>query len=221
MKCLHSYGLPVPEVYGYSPASDNAAKTEYLYGIYERYESQRCMAGAGGSDIVSIWRGPQPGEGGREGGHPAQGRVFLRWSRHETAYVVRQEITARRRPEIVRKRRGSARSSSQKELAYLEQFGQPLLLFRREGRDGYQYQEQSPSAHIENLKRYPSSHRHLSLGPLPSSNIVVWRSPDSGWQAVSLLDWQHASSVPLFPLAGVPQLLQNHDDPVSQAMTPP
>ncbi|TFK46517.1 protein kinase subdomain-containing protein PKL/CAK/Fmp29 [Heliocybe sulcata] len=122
---------------------------------------------------------------------------------------------------------------ARKELAYLEKFGRPLLPFRRERREGYQYQEQSPSAHIENLKRYlliaPSlvpedsalGHfciRHPDLQP---SNIVVRRSSDSGWQVVSLLDWQHASILPLFLLARVPQRIQNHDDPVSQYMTPP
>ncbi|KIY45791.1 hypothetical protein FISHEDRAFT_66846 [Fistulina hepatica ATCC 64428] len=40
-------------------------------------------------------------------------------------------------------------------------------------------------------------------------------------RVVSLLDWQHASILPLFLLAGVPQRLQNHDDPVSQSMMPP
>ena len=42
----------------------------------------------------------------------------------------------------------SAEAAARKELAYPEQFGQPLLPFRRERRDSYQYQEQSPSAHI-------------------------------------------------------------------------
>lgn len=121
-------------------------------------------------------------------------------------------------------------AAARKELAYLEQFGQPLLPFRRERRDGYQYQEQSPLAHIENLKRYlliasslvprdPAlSIRHPDL---QQSNIVVRRSPDSGWQVVSLLDWQHASILPSFLLAGTPQRLQNHDDPVSQSMALP
>ena len=40
-----------------------------------------------------------------------------------------------------------------KELAYLEQFGQPLLPFRRERRPGYKYQKQLPSDHL-NLNRY-------------------------------------------------------------------
>jgi len=118
-------------------------------------------------------------------------------------------------------------TAARKELIYLEQFGQPLLPFRRERRDGYQYQEQSPSAHIENLKRYlliasslvprdPAlSHFCIRHPDLQQSNIVVRRSSDSGWQVVSLLDWQHASILPPFLLAGVPQRLQNHDDPVS------
>ncbi len=152
-------------------------------------------------DFFPCWRKPllhpRSGEGGQESGHPAQGRAFLRWSRCETAYVVWKEITARRRP------------------------------------DGYQYQEQSPSAHIENLKCYlliASSivPRDPTLGhfcirhpDLQQSNIIVRRSSDSGWQVVSLLDWQHASILPLFLLASVPQRLQNHNDPVSQSMTLP
>ena len=174
-------------------------------------------------DLFPRWRKPllrpRPGEGGQESGHPAQGRAFLRWS---ACYVVWQKITARHRPGTVyaafcvfdyaleltdncgRRRESGTHSSSHKELAYLAQFGQPLLPFRRERRDGYQYQEQSPSVHIENLKRYlliASSlvPRDSSLGhfcirhpDLQQSNIVVLRSSDSGWQLVS--DWP-----PFFP----------------------
>jgi hypothetical protein len=89
---------------------------------------------------------------------------------------------------------------ARKELGYLERFGQPLLPFRRARRDGYQYQEQLPSAHIENMKRYlliVSSlvPRDSTLGrfcirlpDLQQGNIVVRRSSDSGWKVVSLLD---------------------------------
>ena len=34
MRFLHSSGLPVPEVYNYSPSSNNAAKTEYIFMEY-------------------------------------------------------------------------------------------------------------------------------------------------------------------------------------------
>ena len=124
-------------------------------------------------------------------------------------------------------------AAARKELAYLEQFGRPLLPFRRERRAGYQYQKQLPSAHIENLKRYllmapslvprdPALGRFCIRHPdLQQSNIIVRWSSDAGWRIAGLLDWQHAPILPLFLLAGVPQRLQNHDDPVSQSMTPP
>lgn len=31
MALLRSSGLPIPEVYGYSPVPDNAAETEYIF----------------------------------------------------------------------------------------------------------------------------------------------------------------------------------------------
>ena len=36
MRFLHSSGLPVPEVYDYSPSSDNAARTEYIFMEFTR-----------------------------------------------------------------------------------------------------------------------------------------------------------------------------------------
>ena len=125
-------------------------------------------------------------------------------------------------------------AAARKELAYLEQFGRPLLPFQRERREAYEYKEQSPSDHIKNLERYllvasslvpknPALHhfriRHPDLQP---SNIIVSTSSDSNQlKVVSLLDWQHASILPPFLLAGIPGCLQNYDDPVSQALIPP
>ncbi len=43
-------------------------------------------------------------------------------------------------------------AAARKELAYLEQFGRPLLPFQRERREAYGYKEQSPSDHIKNLE---------------------------------------------------------------------
>lgn len=104
---------------------------------------------------------------------------------------------------------------------------------RRERRPSYKYQQQSPSYHVENLERYldvvssliprdPSLSRFCIRHPdLQQSNIIVSKSPDSDCKVVGLIDWQHASILPLFLLAGVPQRLQNHDDSVSQSMAPP
>ena len=125
-------------------------------------------------------------------------------------------------------------AAARKELAYLAQFGRPLLPFQRERREAYGYKEQSPSDHIKNLERYlliasllvpknPALHhfriRHPDLHP---SNVIVSPSSDSNQlKIVGLLDWQHASILPQFLLAGIPGRLQNYDDPVSLALTPP
>jgi hypothetical protein len=97
-----------------------------------------------------------------------------------------------------------------KELAYLKEFGQPLLPFQCVRREGYQYEEQSPSDHVENLGRYlliapslipgnPALSRFcIRHSDLQQSNINISRSPDSNWQITSLIDWQHASILPLF-----------------------
>lgn len=100
-------------------------------------------------------------------------------------------------------------------------------------REGYQYQEQPPSNHVENLDRYlliassliprnPALIHPRIRHPDPQpSNIFVSRSPDSNLHVVGLIDWQHTSILPSFLLAGIPQRLQNYDDPTSQSMTRP
>jgi len=100
-------------------------------------------------------------------------------------------------------------------------------------REGYQYKEQPPSDHIENLDRYlliassliprnPAlGHFRIRHPDLRPSNIIVSRSPDSSLHVISLIDWQHTSILPLFLLAGIPQRLQNNHDLGSQSMTWP
>jgi hypothetical protein len=44
MNLLRSSGVPVPQVYGYSPGSDNAARTEYIFMEYVR-----------GTSLNDIW----------------------------------------------------------------------------------------------------------------------------------------------------------------------
>ena len=124
-------------------------------------------------------------------------------------------------------------AAAHKEVAYLKQYGQPLLPMRRERRPSYQYQPQSPSSHIENLERYLAITsslvpRDLALSKfcirhpdLQPNNIFVSRSPDSNCKISGLFDWQHTSILPMFLLAGIPQRLQNYGDPVSESMTLP
>lgn len=118
---------------------------------------------------------------------------------------------------------------------YLKKFGRPLLPFRRQRRESYEYQKQSPSDHAQNLERClrvspilipqltPALHqfciRHPDIGP---RNIIVSRLPDSQQlKIVSLIDWQNTSILPLAFCDGVPDHLQNYDDPVSRELVPP
>jgi hypothetical protein len=60
MALLRASGLPIPsEVYGYSPAPDNAADRDrvYLYGVRKRHSlERRVVIGLGEEDIISISR---------------------------------------------------------------------------------------------------------------------------------------------------------------------
>jgi hypothetical protein len=119
---------------------------------------------------------------------------------------------------------------ARKELAYLEQFGRPMLPFQRERWETYEYKEQSPADHIRNLERYlliaptiaqKPSLRHFRIRhpDLQPSNVIV--SDAKQLNIVSLLDWQHTVILPPCLLAGIPRELANYNDPVSQARTPP
>ncbi|KAH7884287.1 protein kinase subdomain-containing protein PKL/CAK/Fmp29 [Phlebopus sp. FC_14] len=256
MDFLRSSGLPTPKVYGYSPESDNAAGTEYIFMEFVRgTKLSDVWLSLGEQEVISVLRQLTQLESKMMSlSFPAGGSLYYTQDLEKVArglgiplederfcvgpdtrlplwYGRRSQLDVDRGP--YESAEAALVAAARKELAYLAHFGQPLLPFRRERRDGYQYQEQSPSAHIENLNRYlliASSlvPRDPALGhfcirhpDLQQGNIIVSRSPDSDWQVVSLLDWQHASILPPFLLAGVPQRLQNYDDPISQSMTPP
>lgn len=51
MRFLRSSGLPIPEVYDYSPSSDNAAKTEYIFMEFIR-----------GTNFSDVWLDLEEGE---------------------------------------------------------------------------------------------------------------------------------------------------------------
>lgn len=123
-------------------------------------------------------------------------------------------------------------TGAKKELAYLSRFGSPRVPFRHFRREYYKYEKQPPSDHAENLRRY------LLLAPslvpeddslsafcirhpdITESNIKV-STDSSGLQILSLLDWQYAVVLPLFLHAGMPDVIQNEEDEVSQSMIEP
>jgi len=57
MALLRSSGLPIPEVYGYSPVPDNAAETEYIFMEFVQGTSlSDIWFDLGEGDIISITR---------------------------------------------------------------------------------------------------------------------------------------------------------------------
>ena len=128
-------------------------------------------------DCVPGWWKPvlckRLGESGREARHPTRGRAFLRWFRYKTAFVVWQEITARRRSRTMsatlclfyyslkrtdnyrRKCRGCARKRGRQGTSLSRAVRSTAVPFQRMRRRGYQHQEQPLSDRdIENLERY-------------------------------------------------------------------
>ncbi|CAA7263328.1 unnamed protein product [Cyclocybe aegerita] len=255
-----SAGLPIPEVYDYSPSSDNAAGTEYIFMEFMRgTQLSDVWLELEEPDVVSVVRQLAQLESRMmEIRFPAGGSLYYTNDLEEVAgrtvgipldderfcvgpdarlhmwYGRRSQLDVDRGP--YENAEAALVAGARKELAYLERFGRPLLPFQRERREAYGYKEQSPSDHTKNLERYlliapsliskknPALHhfciRHPDLQP---SNIIVSKSSSGSDQLkiVGLLDWQHASILPPFLLAGIPGRLQNYDDPVSQALVPP
>ncbi|OJJ67770.1 hypothetical protein ASPBRDRAFT_199991 [Aspergillus brasiliensis CBS 101740] len=120
------------------------------------------------------------------------------------------------------------RSPALKELAFLRTYGRPRYPFERAYRESTDYRLSDPSEHIDWLESY------LKIAPylLPSKEFLrpVLRHPDlqpnnilvsDDLDIVGLIDWQHASVLPLFLAAGIPNFFQNYDDPESLHFRPP
>ncbi|KAI0645256.1 kinase-like domain-containing protein [Trametes meyenii] len=260
MAFLRAHGLPVPKVYDYSPISNNAAKTEYIFMEFVKgTKLTDVWMQLKEADLISVLRQlvkleslimSIPFEAGGslyyvdDLERVAGGRTSTPFSLNGEHFCIGPDVRLHmwygRRSDLD-VNRGPYKNAEEvlaaaalKEIAYLERFGQPLLPFQRGRREAYEYKEQSPLDHIKNLQRYlllvsslipddPSLRefciRHPDLQP---SNVMVSTSPDSGQlEIVSLIDWQHASILPRFLLAGIPDRLQNYDDPDSQNLVPP
>ncbi|KIK20210.1 hypothetical protein PISMIDRAFT_106239 [Pisolithus microcarpus 441] len=253
MALLRSSGLPIPEVYGYSPAPDNVAETEYIFMEFvEGTNLGHEWFGLEEGDIISISRQLAELESKMMSiAFPAGGSLYYTKDLEKVAgrpgvplddkrFCVGPDISLplwfgrRSQLDVDRGPYENAEAAlvrgAEKELAYLERFGRPLLPFQRTRRKGYQYQEQLPSDHVENLDRYllvassliprnPAlSHFRIRHPDLRPQNIIVSGSPDSDLRVVGLIDWQYTSILPLFLLGGIPQSLQNLGDPISHRM---
>ncbi|KIO03722.1 hypothetical protein M404DRAFT_9474 [Pisolithus tinctorius Marx 270] len=173
MAFLRSSGLPIPEVYGYSPTPNNAAGTEYIFMEF---------FGLGEGEIISISHQLAELESKMMSiAFPAGGSLYytedLENAARSPSWPTRSGITLenksfcvgpdtslrlwcgrRSQLDVDRSPYESAEAAvlrgAEKELAYLRRFGRPLLPFQRIRREAYKYQEQPPSDHIENLDRY-------------------------------------------------------------------
>ncbi|KAF7289310.1 Altered inheritance of mitochondria protein 9, mitochondrial [Mycena indigotica] len=176
MDYLRTQGIPTPQVYGYSPTTENEAETEYI--LMEFVE---------GSDLGSFWSTlsePQissvtrqiakleatmmslefPAGGGlyytkdleavSASGVPLEGTSF------SVGPDIRATMWKGKRPTLAQDvgpyltAEASLLGRATNELAFVERFGQPLLPFRRWRREAYGYQKQDPSDYIQNLQRY-------------------------------------------------------------------
>ncbi|KAF7290352.1 APH domain-containing protein [Mycena chlorophos] len=256
MEYQRSCGIPVPEIYGYSADANNVAGTPYIFMEFiHGPKLGDVWRSLGDDEVISVIRQltqlesrmmsrPFPAGGSlyftedlekfRPGlGVPLEDKRFCVGPDTKLAlwYGRRTGLDVYRGP--YHSAEEVLAVAAHKEIAYLRQFGQPLLPWRRERRPSYKYQLQSPLDHVENLERYlgitsslvpqdPALSRFYIRHPdLHPNNIFVSWSPGSDCKIVSLFDWQHTSILPMFLLAGIPQRLQNHADAVSQSMTLP
>ncbi|RAK73131.1 phosphotransferase enzyme family protein [Aspergillus fijiensis CBS 313.89] len=120
------------------------------------------------------------------------------------------------------------RNPALKELAWLRAYGRPRFPFERAYRESTNYRLSDPSEHIASLEFY------LKIAPelLPPDEFLrpVLRHPDlqpnnifvsDDLDIVGLIDWQHASVLPVFLAAGILKFFQNYDDPGSLDFRPP
>ncbi|PKY03497.1 phosphotransferase family protein [Aspergillus campestris IBT 28561] len=121
------------------------------------------------------------------------------------------------------------RAPALKEITWLQEYGRPRFPFQRAYRESMDYRLSQPSDHIRSLEAY------LELAPklLPSDGSLdrpLLRHPDlqpnnifvsDDLDIVGLIDWQHASVLPLFLTAGIPKYFQNYEDPKLLAFRPP
>ncbi|KAH6888910.1 kinase-like domain-containing protein [Coprinopsis sp. MPI-PUGE-AT-0042] len=182
MEFLGSFGMPVPEVYGYSPSEDNDAETAYIFMEYVQ-----------GSSLIDVWRGLKDEEvvdvirqitqlevRMMRMSFPAGGSLYFGEDLEKVGmngvpvsgderfcvgpdtrvplwYGRRAQLEVDRGP--YHSVEDALVAGAYKEIAYLKRFGKPLLPFRRERRPSFKFQPQSPSEHIQNLERY------LSIAP--------------------------------------------------------
>ncbi|KAJ7646466.1 protein kinase subdomain-containing protein PKL CAK Fmp29 [Roridomyces roridus] len=184
MAFLRASGLPVPRVYGYSPVTDNAAGTEYIFMEHVSGTPLNLLwLNLDAADIVSIMRQAVQLEAQMMAiPFPAVGCLYytkdldklgapgiaLEDANFSVGPDSRPHMWSGKRAEL-EVDRGPYKTAeafllggAAKELAYLKQFGQPRFPLDRVSRFVYGRRKQQPSDHIANLMRYNLIARHVA-----------------------------------------------------------
>ncbi|KAF7329689.1 Protein kinase subdomain-containing protein PKL/CAK/Fmp29 [Mycena kentingensis (nom. inval.)] len=248
-------GIPIPDVFGYAPDAENVAETPYI--LMEHVEGTRLsdmLLELDERDIDSLTEQFARFEAEMmEMAFPAGGSLYftddlkgvadgilLDNPRFSVGPETRDLLWYGKRSEVISNRGpydsavAAFTSGARKEIAYLENFGKPLLPFTRERRALYNDEPQKPETHLHNLRRFleiaplivPSdptgAHtrfriRHPDLHP---QKLLVSRSPETGTlNIVAITNWHATALLPMFLQAGFPSWIKNHGDPVSDALT--
>ncbi|KAH6881212.1 hypothetical protein BKA70DRAFT_1575498 [Coprinopsis sp. MPI-PUGE-AT-0042] len=179
MEYLRLSGLPVPEVYGYCPSEENGAGTAYIFMEYAQGSSLEDMwLELKDEGIANVIRQVTQLEGRMTAlPFPAGGSLYFvkdlekvgiqgvpvpeneRFcvgpdTKESLWYGRRGKLDVDRGPYTSIEH--ALVAGAHKELAFLKQFGRPLLPIRRERRPPYDFKPQQPSDHIQNLERYLS-----------------------------------------------------------------
>ncbi|KAH6888914.1 kinase-like domain-containing protein [Coprinopsis sp. MPI-PUGE-AT-0042] len=223
MEYLRMSGIPVPKVYGYDPREDNAVGMAYIFMEYVEGRSLNDVwSDLEDKEIVDVVRQITQIEGKMSKlSFPAGGSLYFANDLEKVGLQgvpvpghERFRIGPDARLLMWHKKRVQLdvdRGPSNKEIAFLKEFGQRVRPTRRHRWTAVKFELQSPSDHIQNLERYLSiteafipedpdlqrfSITHPDLDII--DNIIV--NPDC--QIVSLIDWQNTAVLPLCLLAG-------------------
>ncbi|KAH8732087.1 kinase-like domain-containing protein [Phaeosphaeriaceae sp. PMI808] len=118
---------------------------------------------------------------------------------------------------------------AEKELAWLREHGRPRYPFHRQHREAFQYEKQDPADYVESLEKYLRIAPHL-VPTSPELSLPILRHPDvqpnnifvsKDYKVTGLIDWQHATVLPSFLAAGIPNSFQNYSNAESIPFTPP
>ncbi|KAH6905619.1 hypothetical protein BKA70DRAFT_1291717 [Coprinopsis sp. MPI-PUGE-AT-0042] len=249
MEYLRLSGIPVPEVYGYSPAEDNAAGVAYIFMEYVQRRSLKDMTvELKNEGIADVVRQVTQLEGKMTNlSFPAGGSLYFAKDLEKVGlhglrvpgderfcvgpdtkvslwYGRREQLDIDRGPYTNIEH--ALVAGAHKELADLRRFGQPLLPFERVRRPAYAFQPQLPSDHIQNLERYLS----VASSLIPKDRELHRFSIAHPYPEISNLILDHEGQIvslidwqhtSILPIFLLAQQQQEYGEPNFKAMKPP